>query len=271
MEDPTMKSMLFILMLFLCCWACKEDDLSTYHGADGIYFASKGTVSSTDYTDSTEFSFAFAPVPDTIIRIVVRGYGEVASYDRKFNVKVEPGNAIEGVNYELLTDECVLRADSVYGCVPVRIYREVAKDTTFYIHLRLEGNEYFAQNLPFKMQGRDSVDITHHKLKFTNILKKPDLWNGLGYWSEAKFYLICQELVIAPRDWYDDSKKAEISQKAMGGGSYMVNYLNMFVEKNDYVNMPKDPLGPRGYMTFSSFSGATVNIPGTWPDASEIN
>lgn len=270
MEDLTMKSILFLMVFFLCCWACKEDDLSSYHGADGIYFGYRANGNTTSYTDSTEFSFAFAPVSDTVIRIVARGYGDIAPYDRKFEVKVEGGNAVEGVNYELLTDECILKADSIFTRVPVRIFREGVKDTTFYIHLRLEKNEHFFQNIPFKMSGRDTIDITHHMLKFTNSLKQPIAWNGLGYWSEAKFYLMCQELVINPADWYDPAKLSEVRQKAMGGGSYMVNYLNMFVEKNDYINMPKDPLGTRGYMTFASFSGTTVTIPGTWPDASTI-
>lgn len=270
MEDLTMKPVLMIIMLFLCCWACKEDDLSAYRGNDGIYFGFKGNGSITDYTDHTEFSFAFSPVPDTVIRIVVRGYGSTAPYDRQFAVKAEKSNATEGVNFEILTEDCVLKADSIFSYVPVRIRMDDSRDTTFELHLRLESNEYFAQNIPIKMSGRDTIDVTHHLLKFTNVLKQPDRWMGLGYWSVAKFYLVCSELVIDPQDWYDPDKQNMVYQKALGGGSYMVNYLNLFVEKDDYINMPKDPKGTRGYMTFESFSGTRVTIPGTWPDASEI-
>lgn len=265
-----MKYIIFLLVLWVCCQACQEDDLDTYSGTSGVYFASRANGNSTDYTDHTSFSFAFAPVPDTVVRISVRGYGDVVGYDRPFKVSVEGGNAVEGVNFEILAEELVLKADSIFTYVPVRIFKEGCKDTTLSIDLRLERNEYFVQNVPFKVNGRDSIDITHHVLMFTDKLEMPDLWIGLGYWSETKFYFLNKEMGVDPEEWYDESKANELFKRVTGMGTYMVNYLNMFVEKNDYVNMPKDPLGPRGYMTFESSSGNKVTIPASWPAASKI-
>lgn len=265
-----MKYIIFIMAMCMCLYACQEDEVDTYQGRNGIYFATRTAYGQTEYNNTTRFSFAFAPVPDTVIRISVRGYGETVAYDRKFGVTVTGRNAVEGVNYEVLTDELVFKADSIVAYVPVRIYREGCKDTALYVDLQLESNESFTTDIPFKLSGRDTIDVTHHVLVFTDKLEKPEAWSGLGYWSEAKFYFINQEMGIKAEDWYDSSKEDEMFKKMLGIGTYMVNYLNLYVEKDDYANMPKDPRGPRGYMTFESSSGSKVTIPGTWPDASEI-
>lgn len=267
-----MKHIGFILALFLLCLGCKEDSLDTYSGDSAIYFCKSEGTGAKIWEDTTTFSFAFVTVSDTVLKISVKAMGEAVSYDRKFKVKVEGGNAQEGVNYELLEEECVLKAGSVFSGVPLRVYREGARDTVFYIDLRLESNEYFAQNMPFKEVNYQERDITRHVVRFTNNITKPKSWydSMLGYFSEAKFILLNQELGIDAADWFDDSKLSEIGPKAMGGGYYMVNYLNLFIEKDDYVNMPKDPEGPaanRGYMTFASFGGDIVKIPASWPDA----
>ena len=119
----------------------------------------------------------------------------------------------------------------------------------------------------------DTIDITRHVLVFTNQLKKPTAWSEayLGYFSEAKFRFLNEELGINAAMWYDDSQLIAMNRKAKGAGVYMVNYLNEFIKKNDWVNMPRDldaPAVNRGYMTFKHVSGA-VEIPAEWPDAAE--
>lgn len=270
-----MKQIGYILAIFLLCMACKEDLLETYHGEDAVYFASDASEAVAKYADTTTFSFAFETVADTILKIPVTGLGEVTDYDRKFKVIVEGGNAAAGVNYEPLEEEYVLEAGEIRSYIPVHIYREGAKDTVLAIDLRLVANEYFSQNIPFKKVKYDTVDITRHVVVFTNNISKPKMWTDgmLGYFSEAKFVLLNRELDIKPADWFDDSKRAEIGPKAMGAGVYMVNYLNIFVNNNDYVNMPKDPDAPaanRGYMTFRSMAGDDVKIPASWPDAANV-
>lgn len=268
-----MKRIELILAIFLFCLGCKEDLLDTYSGDSAIYFCKN--TSRDAWVDTTTFSFAFVTVSDTVLQISVKAMGEAVSYDRKFKVKVEGGNAKAGVNYELLEEACVLQAGEVFSYVPVHLFREGARDTVLYIDLRLEPNEFFQQNMPFKQVNNQEVDITHHVVRFTSSITKPKSWydSMLGYFSEAKFILLNEELGINAADWFDDSKMPEIGPKAMGGGYYMVNYLNLFVDKDDYVNMPKDPEGPaanRGYMTFASYGGDIVKIPASWPDADDI-
>lgn len=101
------------------------------------------------------------------------------------------------------------------------------------------------------------------------MLGQNQYWVFLG----AKFRLLNEELGIQAASWYDEAQLKDMSDKAKGAGVYMVNYLNDFVQRNDYVNMPKDPDAPaenRGYMTFRNVSGSSVKIPAEWPDATEF-
>lgn len=263
-----------IVLAIICLWGCREDQLEFYHGVDNIYFYKRNVVSSQAYLDTTVFSFAFADTPDTLIQLAVRGQGEMKDYDRTFRVAVEGGTAQVGVNFEALADEYVLKANTVYSSVPIRIYKEGLKDKSVAVVVRLIPNENFVQNMPVTTVKYDTIDITRHVLVFTNQLKQPDAWNEtfLGYFSEAKFRLVNEELGINAASWYDESRLAEMSNKAKGAGVYMVNYLNEFIARNDYINMPKDPDAPeenRGYMTFKHAYGA-IKIPSEWPDASMI-
>lgn len=267
-----MKNILLIIMA-ACLLGCEEDQLKFYHGVDNIYFYRRNVPSGEVYLDTTVFSFAFADAADTLIQLSVRGQGEVRDFDRAFRVAVEGGSAQEGVNFDALQEDYVLKARNVYASVPVHIYREGLKDKAVSVVIRLLPNENFVQNMPYTTVKYDTIDITRHVLVFTNQLKKPDVWNEayLGYFSEAKFRLVNEELGINAAAWYDDSRMVEMNNKAKGAGVYMVNYLNEFVKKNDYVHMPKDPDAPaenRGYMTFKHANG-TVKIPAEWPDATE--
>lgn len=264
---------IFLVLAAVCLLGCEEDQLKFYHGVDNIYFYKRNVPSGQVYLDTTVFSFAFADTPDTLVQLTVRGQGEMTGYDRTFRVAVEGGSARAGVNFDELEDEYVLKAGSVYGTVPIRIYREGLKDKAVSVVVRLLPNENFVQNMPFTIVKYDLIDITRHVLVFTNQLSRPDAWNEafLGYFSEAKFRLVNEELGINAASWYDASRLVEMANKAKGAGVYMVNYLNKMIEANDYVRMPKDPDAPaenRGYMTFKHANGV-VKIPPEWPAVAE--
>ena len=269
-----MKNIFFIIIA-VCLLGCEEDQLKFYHGVDNIYFYKRSAPASQAYVDTTVFSFAFINEADTLVSLSVRGQGEVMDFDRSFRVAVEGGTAEEGVNFDALSDDFVLKAGEVYASVPVRIYREGLKDKSVSMVLRLLPNEYFAQNMPYTTVKSDTIDITRHVLVFSNKIEQPVAWSEpiLGYFSEAKFRLLNEELGIQAASWYDEAQLKDMSDKAKGAGVYMVNYLNDFVQRTDYVNMPKDPDAPaenRGYMTFRNVSGSSVKIPAEWPDATEF-
>lgn len=265
---------ILIILATLCVWSCQEDELEFYHGVDNIYFYRRNVPSAEVWLDTTIFSFAFADTPDTLIQLSVRGQGEMTAYDRTFRVTVEGGTAQTGINFEPLQNEYVLKANSLYSSVPIRIYKEGLKDKSVSVVIRLLPNENFVQNMPFTVEKYDTIDITRHVLVFTNQIKQPTAWNEafLGYFSEAKFRLVNEELGIPAASWYDDSRLVEMSAKARGTGVLMVNYIDEYIKAGDYTNMPKDPDAPaenRGYMTFKHASGSN-KIPAEWPDADAV-
>lgn len=261
MEDQIMKNITFILILLLGCWGCQEDQLKNYDGEKGVYFGKMGRFG-VEYADTTTFSFTFVNVMDTILQIPVRAYGDIAGYDRMFRVKVEGGTAKAGENFEVLQEEYVLPADSIASYIPIHIYREGALDTNFSIDLRLLPNQYFTQNLQYKKNSGDTLDVTRHVLVFSDGLIEPQNWSMLNTpFNKARFYFFSEMLDIIPSQWF--SAPAQVRAKLTGGLVFIENYLNTFIDDEDgYIRMPKDPEGPKGYMVFGA-----VQIPASWPEA----
>ena len=263
MEDRIMKNIVFILIVFLGCWGCQEDQLKNYDGEAGIYFARIGRFG-TEFIDTTTFSFTFVNVADTVIRIPVRGYGQVSKFDRMFRIEVEGGTARAGENFDVLQEEYTLEADSIVSYIPIHIYREGALDTTLSINLHLLPNVDFTQNLELKKLSGDTLDITRHVVRFTDGLVEPEYWSMLNTpFNKARFYFFSELLEIEPAHWF--TNPTQVRSKLTGGLIFVENYLNTFIDEDDYVHMPKDPEGPKGYMVFGH-----VEIPAFWPEASEI-
>ena len=210
-----MKQILIFLGIVLLCWSCEEDKLDLYKGSDSIYFCYPKLTSevSNVYMDTTVFSFAMYNVPDTIVRLSVRALGDMVDCDRAFKVKVESATAVAGTNYDELQSEYILPKDSVYGEIPIHIYREGLGDATVSIELRLVSNEYFLQNIPQKIVDKDTIDVTRHVLMFTSKLTKPSMWmeSFLGYFSEAKFNFFNQEMGFEATDWFSSDNEIKSS------------------------------------------------------------
>jgi len=154
-----MKGILIFLGVVLLCWSCEEDKLDLYKGEGSVYFCYPKVTSevSNVYMDTTIFSFAMYNVQDTVVRLSVKALGDMVNHERRFKVQVESTTAIAGTNYDELQSEYILPKDSVYGEIPIHIYREGLSDTTVSIELRLVANEYFQQDLPRKIVDKDTM------------------------------------------------------------------------------------------------------------------
>lgn len=271
-----MKQILIFIGIVLLCWNCEEDKLEVYKGAGSVYFCYPKVTSEVSdiYMDTTVFSFAMFNVRDTVVRLSVKALGDMVDQERTFRVQLESATAVAGVNYDELQAEYILPKDSVYGEIPIHIYRAGLSDTTVSLELRLVSNEYFAQNIPHKVVDKDTIDITRHVLMFTSKLTQPSMWmtSMLGYFSEAKFNFFNQEMGFEPADWFtsDTEIKSSLGSKMIIAEVYFANYLNAIIEAGDPTKMPQDPENTneadKGYMTFPD-----VTIPEDWPAASELN
>ena len=276
-----MRNILLLLLITLCCWNCQEEKLATFDGQNGIYFINYYRNNNTAkelYTDTTSFSFVWTTASDTVVHLGVRGLGKVMDYDRPFRVKVANTNAVAGVHYDELQSEYILKADTTYSSVPIHIYREsIAHDTTFYIEVELVANDYFVPNIPFKEvsnNGIDTIYITRQVLAFSNKMEEPEPWqyvkSFVGEWTEAKFTYINETFSLDPAIWYGDkSQWNTIMNRVQAGATFLTNYLNSIIAKNDYANYPKDPdnsdINAKGYLTIPG-----ITIPSDWPNASEV-
>ena len=264
-----MKQIALILLIALGCWNCQEDLLDTYSGSNNIYFNMGG--------DTTLFSFALTTSMDTVVYLSVLGVGDLSDTDRPFDVRIVNTNAVAGVNYDALEPQYLLPANEVISEIPLHIYREGAQDTTFYIEVELVANDYFVPNIPFKEvsnNGTDTIYITRQVLAFSNKMEEPEPWkyvkSYVGEWAEAKFTYINETFSLDPAIWYGDkSQWNTIMNRVQAGATFLTNYLNSIIAKNDYANYPKDPdnsdINAKGYLTILG-----ITIPSDWPTASEV-
>ncbi|MCC8173114.1 MAG: DUF4843 domain-containing protein, partial [Odoribacter sp.] len=213
--------------------------------------------------DTLTFSFLATQSPDTIINIRVRAMGQPYEYDRLFKVAIEENTAEEGKHYDLLESEYIIKSDSSYGYIPIKIYRQNLLDTIVSMNLYLAPNEYFTQNLAPVIQNNDTIDIMRLTFVFTAEVTQPRYWQPsiLGYFSPTKFFLICEMMNMKPEEWFVSSGFS--MGIVYGTAVFMTNYLNEKINTEGQAGAIRDPHpgSDRGYMTFPS-----IQIPAEWPD-----
>ncbi len=264
-----MKNIFVFGILLLAC-ACSEEQLKVYEGeCNSVYFGKDQGEQALGYVDSLMTSFALSNASDSLVQLKICGLGEVTDFDRPLEVVVDSTTAEEGTHFEIIWDQCVLKAGRDVAYLPVLLHRtpDLTK-TELAIHFRLASNEYFGQQMPFKKVGNKYLDIRRMSLYFTDKMVKPQVYMDtdafFGYWSEAKFRTINTVLDIDPREW-TDRKKFPIG-RINGMVAFMRNYLNDLIDPDDpegWKKVLKDPSpkSHRGYMTFPG-----VKIPVNWPD-----
>lgn len=180
--------LLFTLLGFLT--AC-EKDIPSYSNDPRVYFFERNTDLTA--TPITFKSFTFLRLPldvttDTFL-IKVKIMGEKASYDRVVRGKAiaDSTTAKEGVHYDFI--DGVIPADSIYGYVPVVLYRTAdIADSSVVLNLTL------ADTKDFKQGVAESEKFT---LSWSDNVVKPTNWDGFislsayfGTYSTVKYRFI---------------------------------------------------------------------------------
>ena len=102
---------IFILLLTILS-SCKSE-YEEYSGTDAIYL--------NEISDTVRFSFTYVDseyetqAQDIHLKVI----GKVADYDRPVNIKFTPVNAVEGVDFEPLEKEYVVKKGEVSLVIPV--------------------------------------------------------------------------------------------------------------------------------------------------------
>lgn len=95
-----------LITLFALLWleySC-DSEYETYNGEDVIYM--------NETTDTTRFSFTYvdSKYDRQTQEINIKAVGKVYDYDRVVNIKFTPKNAVEGVDFEPLAEQYVVKA-----------------------------------------------------------------------------------------------------------------------------------------------------------------
>ena len=111
--------------------ACTEE-IETYSGESGIYFAMSATKgglddSKQDYTAETQIPFAvYSTISDTTLMVRAKVIGPAVGHDRKVTVQVvapeDAEQAKEGWDYDALDNSYTVKAGEVYVLIPIHFY-----------------------------------------------------------------------------------------------------------------------------------------------------
>lgn len=213
------KNRIFMLLVLLVAGYGCESEYEDYSGTDAIYM--------NETTDTTRFSFTYVDVDRQVQEIKIKTIGQVYDYDRTVNLKITPVNAVEGVDFELLAEQYVVKAGENSLVVPIVMIRTGAlQKEEKVIDMELLENEYFKTYYDYGSGDRVTW-VKTNRLKQTLIFsefmnQRPATWDPyvLGTFSQKKFNLICNEMGIA-REKFLDSKFM----------SYRTNYIASYMKK----------------------------------------
>lgn len=248
-----MKSLLQLIscLVILLFTNCKHDPM-LFEGEEGLYFS---VQFGPDWGD--EKVWANQPVTpvefiniagnvDTV-RLKVMITGELKDYDRPFlvNVVSDSTSAIENVNYKILTDELVVKANENHGFVPVVLYRtENIQKEKKEMMLQIIPNSHFTIGLPIwkRLPGQWESTVVKgdfkadfHKLVISDFVSRPSRWIGQanpttgiegglwGVFTEKKYRLICEHFDLVYEDFTSEARMPNAKREVIR--EYMARLL----------------------------------------------
>lgn len=217
------KNIILVLFTLLVVGYGCDSEYEDYKGADVVYM--------NETTDTTRFSFTYVDgKKDRMVQeIKVNTIGEVCDYDRVVNIKFTPVNAVEGVDFEPLADQYVIKAGETSMVIPIVMIRtQILQKEAKVIDMELFENEYFKTYYDYGSSDKITW-VKTNRLKQTLVYsefmnQKPATWDPyvLGNFSQKKFMLICDLMGIEREKFLDSSY---MSSRTSYIGAYMKKYL----------------------------------------------
>ncbi|WEK35630.1 MAG: DUF4843 domain-containing protein [Candidatus Pseudobacter hemicellulosilyticus] len=209
-----MKKQFFSIYLALAATllltAC-EKDLPVYQTQPGLYFYEYTTGVAPAKIFLRSFTFLGTPssVTKDTLNIRVKIMGETTAYDRvvKGKTVAKGSTAVEGLHYDFI--EGAISADSIYGYLPVVLYRtaDIATQSVF-LNLAIDSTKDFRTG---------AVEDQQFSLEWSDKVVKPDNWETLiglktyfGTYSDTKFKFIIDVTGIASFPLWQNSRVAPL-------------------------------------------------------------
>ncbi|MCA5006236.1 DUF4843 domain-containing protein [Sphingobacterium bovistauri] len=243
-----LTSCLVILMFFT---RCKHEPM-LYEGEEGLYFAVQfgpewgdEKVWANQPVSPVEFINIAGNVDTIKLKVMITG--ALKDYDRPFvvNVVSDSTSAIQDENYNILSDELVIKANQNHGFVPIILYRtENIQKEKKELMLQIIPNDHFTIGLPIwkRLSGQWESTVAKgdfkadfHKVQISDFVSKPLRWIGQapattgiegGWWgefSEKKYRLICEHFDLVYEDFTTDARMPNAKRDVIR--EYMVRFL----------------------------------------------
>ena len=237
MKHHIIKKLAGLFTVCVILSACDEKTQETYHAPDGIYF--NNLSSSQVLTDTTTLSFVYQPDGTEYLDIPVKiqTIGFQSDEDRPINIKAYSDNAVEGVDYSLITPP-IIPANTSSIDYTVRLIKTDALLTEIKsVTLELGSNDYFSTFLPDVSTGDNNHPIASrftYRIDFSNFYSTPPagwLEEYVGVFSERKLRLIWKLFdSIIPREKFNEKGAIPFNQWV-----YMKNELDIYMTEQLYI------------------------------------
>ncbi|MDR2130230.1 MAG: DUF4843 domain-containing protein [Odoribacteraceae bacterium] len=264
---------ILMIGMTLLLFNCTEENLKYYDGTTSIYFQVLEN-NTRRILDTVEFGFGPTSYVEYDFPIQVTATGDVMDIDRVFKVKVEDtDDAVRGSDFDM-ADEFIFPAGQSRAYVLIKLYRGPEDDdTTRFVTLRLQPNEYFDIDLPYRYRSTlDSVNVTRMTVQFTSAMPRPRQYMEivLGYFSVDKLLLLNELCNMTYEKWNSTTPISAVG--LIGYSVALKNYLQYRISLGpDMAIKDPSPKSHRGYMCLgaghSTDYGEDVVIPAEWPDA----
>lgn len=207
-----MKKYTLIFSLLLTLFSSCQNELPTYEGENGIYFA---------MPQGQKIVYTFYSTTETYIDvpIEVQTLGLPAQSDRRFQVNVldQGTTAKKGIDYNLTTSDCAVPAGKTAAAFNLRLLYTPALDTEERtIHLSIATSENFPATLP----SRQELLIT-----WTNQLTQPENWNSTYISYFGPYSHVKHRYILAVLGWKELPDFYNETEKIIFGGIMMNNYF----------------------------------------------
>lgn len=172
------KYIIFVICALCGMSACEENDPKGFVGEDAVYFQLNAN-NWADTKDSLVYTFAGKTEDKTTINILVNLMGLPVDHDRtiRMHVATDQTTAQEGVHYERLASEYILKAGEMQTTIPVVLLKdESLSERSYRLTISLDPTD----ELKLGISKRTTVSIV-----MSNILTKPYYWEDM--WMDYMF------------------------------------------------------------------------------------
>lgn len=219
---------LFALLSIPMVIGCNSNKDKEFEVENGLYFSvRRGTDADTTrwaHFPDTPVSFLTENDNEIVRYIKVQLTGELKNYDRPFvcNINSDSTTAIEGVNYELMEKNLMIKAGEYQAYIPIKIFRtDDILEHEKVIGLMLAPNEHFRAVMPVwypipSLYDKEKFNAQYHTVIISNFVTIPPFWEGrvengkeISTWGEFsvdKYNLMCQLCNLT----YDDFTAANM-------------------------------------------------------------